>query len=147
MNRILIKFIYSCTNVWKKREIRRKLKLQSFEALEDLFWCFSLTLCLIARSTSAFYILPNPTRFPLRKSFCYAPTLTTVILLVYLLSIRKRPKKFVVQSFVFLTMPALLPLPPSPPSPLKKMMLYKMYLSLKNFNSFSGGRFSTGLDC
>ena len=101
-------------------EIRRKLKLQSFEALEDLFWCFSLTLCHIARSTSAFYFLPNPTRFPLRKSFCYAPTLTTVILLVYLLSIRKRPKKFVVQSFVFLTMPALLPLPPSPPLPPKE---------------------------
>ena len=35
-------------------EIRRKLKLQSFEALEDLFWCFSLTLCHIARSISAF---------------------------------------------------------------------------------------------
>ena len=89
--------------------MRRKLKLQSFEALEDLFWCFSLTLCHIARSTSVFYFLPNPTTLPLRQCFCYALTL---ILLVYMLNIRKRPKKRV-QSFMFLTKPALLP-PPSP---------------------------------
>ena len=92
--------------------MRRKLKLQSFEALEDFFWCFSLTLCHIARSTSVFYFLPNPTTLPLRQCFCYAPTL---ILLVYMLNIRKRPKKRV-QSFMFLTKPALLP----PPSHQKK---------------------------
>ena len=67
-----------------------------------------------------FYFLSNPTTLPLPRSFCYAPTLPTAILLVNLQSIRKRSKKCVVQSFVFLPIPALLPLPLPPPSPPKR---------------------------
>ena len=67
-----------------------------------------------------FYFLSNPTTLPLPRSFCYAPTLPTAILLVNLQSIRKRSKKCVVQSFVFLPIPALLPLPLPPPPPQKR---------------------------
>ena len=90
-----------------------------------------------------FYFLSNPTTLPLPRSFCYAPTLPTAILLVNLQSIRKRPKKRVVQSFVFLPIPALLPLPLPPPPKEKKNSIFFFFPHVSRAQRLARARIRT----
>ena len=51
------------------------------------------------------------TKFFLRPDIADSNLVNRVLVLIYFLNIRKRSKKRAVQSFMFLTRPALLPLP------------------------------------
>ena len=60
---------------------------------------------------------PKSDYVSITKKFLLRPDIDDSNLVSLFAKYSKRPKKRVVQSFVFLTMPALLPLPP-PPTPL-----------------------------